>query len=138
MKVTTDEPVRGLMSKGVNTIEKNATVLDAAKYMTDLNIGSVVIVEEERLLGIVTEKDIIARVVAESKDAEKTTVGEIMNSPVITLSSLKSVSDAFAIMSDKGVEHLVVTEDERPIGMFSIKNFLDIERMRVGVEMSVD
>ena len=138
MKVIMEEPIRGLMSKGVNTIERNSTVLESAKYMTDLNIGSVVIVEGGRLLGIVTEKDIIARVVAEGRKPEGTTVGEIMNSPVITMSSLKSVSEAFSIMADKGVDHLVVTEDERPIGMFSIKNFLDLERMRVGVDMSVD
>jgi len=138
MKVVMEEPVRSLMSKGVNTIERNETVLEAARYMTDLSIGSVVIVEGERLLGIVTERDIIARVVAEGRKPESTTVGEIMNSPVITISSMKSISEAFTMMADKGVDHLVVTEDERPIGMFSIKNFLDVERMRVGVEISVD
>lgn len=104
------------MSKPVITILPSKTVLDAARIMTDKNIESLVVVWGDRAVGIITEKDIVRRVV--SKELPYTTkVLDVMSKPVTTISADEFLGDAREIMIEHGIKRLPVTEKGKIIGI---------------------
>ena len=79
--------VREIMISDVKTIEKDATIQEAAEVMSKHGIGSLIVTEDSRVIGIVTERDILIKVVSESKDATKTYVKDIMTKEVIMINT---------------------------------------------------
>lgn len=128
------EIVRTFMTKGVLTIEKDKTVLDAAKLMSELNIGSLLVTEKDVPVGIVTERDILSKVVAEELRPESLRVSKVMSFPLIRVEANKTVTEALTIMGEKGIKHLVVMDKGEIVGMFSIANVTDLEIYTLGIE----
>ena len=106
------------------TIDPDATVLDAMAKMADKNIGSLVVMEGERLVGIITERHYSRNVVLKGKTSPTTLVREIMETNVIHVRSEQSVELCMALMTDKRVRHLPVVEDTKVIGIVSIGDLL--------------
>lgn len=129
-----EETVRALMTRGVLTIKKDKTVLDAAKLMTELNIGSFLVTEKDTPIGIITERDMLSKVMAKDTNPKDLRVGEIMSSPVISIEADKTVCEALTVMGEEGIKHLVVTDKEEVVGMFSLANLVDLEKYRLGVK----
>jgi signal-transduction protein with cAMP-binding, CBS, and nucleotidyltransferase domain len=100
--------------------------------MSSINISSLVVEEDEHPVGIITERDII-RAVAANVDLNATLVRDKMTKKLIAVESTKPVQEALLIMSKENIRHLLVQEHGRYIGMFSFKNFLDLERLRIGI-----
>ncbi|MHC1604908.1 MAG: CBS domain-containing protein [Candidatus Methanofastidiosia archaeon] len=113
------------------TTGANKSLLEAAKLMMSLDIGSLLVEEDKKPRGIITERDIL-RAVASEKDLVKTKIREVMTPDLITISSEKKVKDALVLMARENIGHMLVEENGKLIGMFSFKNFLDLERMRSG------
>ena len=109
--------VAEIMSKDVAGVQKEATVAEAAEVMTSRNISCVVAFEGDEPAGILTERDLLGRVVAGRKDATRTTVEEVMSSPVISVPSTHSVFSTSRIMEAKNVRRLVVMDNERLCGI---------------------
>jgi CBS domain-containing protein len=112
-----------LQQKGsqVWSIGTGATVLQAALLMTEHKIGSLVVIDEGRVVGIFTERDILQRVVAERRDPAAATVGETMTAEVFCCAPTTPLDEAKAAMKNRRVRHLpVVGEDERLLGVISI------------------
>ncbi len=112
--------VRDIMSSPVVTATPNTSVFEIAKKMSEENIGSVVIVNEVgEVVGIVTENDLIRRVLAKGKDPFRTKASEVMTSPVIHISPDMDLKDAASLMVSKNIGHLVVIENNKLVGIIA-------------------
>lgn len=129
--------VKEFLSPNLLTVEGDRSLLEAAKLMSSVNIGSLVVIKGSEPLGIITERDII-NTIADDSVLSDTKVEAVMSTPVISIDSTLTVQDALVIMSKENIRHLLVTEKERAIGMFSFKNFLDLERLRIGILSDTD
>ncbi len=102
--------LKAFMTKDITALPATATVLDAAKFMTDMNVGSVIVTDDkDSPSGLITDRDVVSRVLAQGKDSKSTKIGEIMISPVVTISEDKDIIDATQIMSAHGIRRLPVT-----------------------------
>ncbi|MCK4293114.1 MAG: PAS domain S-box protein [Planctomycetes bacterium] len=106
-----------VMSKDVAAISSDETVVAAAKMMSEKNISCLVVVDDVRLTGILTETDILKRAVVQGKDFRGTKVAEIMSRSVESVSSKLSVLDAGKVMSDKHIKRLPVLDEEKLVGV---------------------
>ncbi|MEN3047287.1 MAG: CBS domain-containing protein [Candidatus Caldarchaeales archaeon] len=100
-------------------LDENTSVSDAVRTMRDRGVTSVLVSKGGKAVGIVTERDVLYRVVAEGKDPRKVKLGEIKSSPLVTISPDRRVSDAIAVMSQKGIRRIVVTEGDRVLGVLT-------------------
>lgn len=106
------------------TVDGSTSVADAAKLMADRHIGAVIVMVGDRVHGIFSERDVVNRVVALSRDPAATQVADVMTTPVMTgLPETKAV-DALRIMQENGFRHLPVCRDGRPLGMVSLRDFM--------------
>jgi CBS domain-containing protein len=94
-------------------------VAEAAKVMARENVGPIPIVEGGRLVGVVTDRDLVVRVIAEGRDPESTTVGEVASSDLVTLSPDDSLDQALELLAKHQVRRLPVVEDERLVGILA-------------------
>ncbi len=101
------------------------TVSKAAKLMAKKNVGAVMVVADERLVGIFTERDVVFRVIAQGLDAKATKLAEVMTAPPKTVHPDKSYGYALLMMHENGFRHVPVIEDGKPIGIVSSRNALD-------------
>jgi len=104
----------------VRAIAPDETVLAAAQRMNDDKIGSLVVMRGSTLVGIVTERDVMTRVVAARKDPASTAVAAVMTPEPITCTPSTSIGEARAIMSKRRIRHLPVCDDDKLVGMVSI------------------
>ena len=104
----------------VISIHRDASVFDAIKLMADRAVGSLVVMEADALIGIVTERDYARKVILKGRSSEGTPVGDIMTSKVITATPQQSVKECMALMTARRLRHLPVVVDDRVIGMISI------------------
>ena len=109
--------VADIMSRKVAGVEKTATLAEAAQVMTSRNISCVVALEGDEAVGIITERDLLSKVVAQHRDPTRTTMEEVMSSPVATVPPDHSVFSAARSMEAKGIRRLVVTEGKRMCGI---------------------
>ena len=107
------------------SVPPDTTVLEAITLMADKTIGSLVIMDDDELLGIVTERDYARKVIIKGRSSRTTLCSEIMTTGVFTTSSSESVNDCMALMTEKRIRHLPVVEDNRVIGMVSIGDLVE-------------
>jgi CBS domain-containing protein len=113
-----------LVNRSIVTIDHTATLKEAAQLMRDKQIGSLLVVEDSKIVGIISETDVTRRAVAESLLPDRVTVKKIMSSPVITLDIQSTPEMANDLMRDKGIRHLAVTEGGKIIGITSVRDLL--------------
>jgi CBS domain-containing protein len=106
----------------IRTIDAGSTVLDAAKLMTELHIGSLVVTRkpENNVVGIFTERDIMRRVVAEARDSSKILVREVMTAPIVCCAPSTTLDEVRALMREKKIRHVPVIENAALKGMISL------------------
>jgi CBS domain-containing protein len=110
--------VRELMSSNPRTIESDQPVVEAAKVMKEEDVGLVPVVEGDRLIGTVTDRDISIRVVAEGKDPSSVKVQEIASTDLVTVDPQQDLDEALRLMAQHQVRRLpVVEEDGRLVGV---------------------
>ena len=102
------------------SIHPDATVFDAIAKMAEKDIGSLVVMEGEELVGIITERHYARNVVLKGKTSPTTPVRDIMERHVVIAQSGQSVDECMAVMSEERVRHLPVFEGKKPIGIVSI------------------
>ena len=110
----------------VYSVTPDTTVYDALKLMAEKEIGALVVVEEEKMVGIVSERDYARKIILKGKSSKETAVGEIMTAEVIHTSPDKKVRKCLSLMTKHHFRHLPVLEDERLVGILSIE---DIKRV---------
>ena len=115
--------VRNLMKAPVVTIEPGRSVREAARLMQDMVIGSVVVHEGGRAMGIMTERDVL-RAVAEGRDVEQTSVDDLMTKNLVTGGPNWDVVVAASVMTAHRIRHLVVQEQDQVLGVLSLRDVL--------------
>ena len=105
---------------GFSAISPDTSVLEAARVMTERGIGSLLVMRDGQLIGLVSERDITYKLVAAGSPPDDTPVEDIMSSHILSVTPDKTVDECMALMTDKRVRHLPVTEDGRIIGIISI------------------
>jgi CBS domain-containing protein len=109
-----------VMSKEVITIDENASVKKAVDIMNRADISCVIATRKGKAVGIITERDILKRIVAEGKNAEKTKVKQVMSTPLITISPDTDVEEAAHLMFEKKIKKLAVIDQNRLEGLISL------------------
>ena len=111
--------VQNAMTKNVITVKPETSVSQAAKTMNENRISGVVVVEDERVVGILTERDIISKIVSQGKDASSLRVGEIMSKPVKTIAPETDLEEAATIMVRSKIKRLPVIENQKLAGILT-------------------
>lgn len=119
-------PVMEVMSRNPVSVEPQATIDKVSELMKDRDIGSLVVVKKGKPMGIVTEKDIVAKVVAKDAKPSEVKVKEIMSSPVKTIHPHDLIEDAAKLMAENNIRRLVVTEKKKLVGIITENDILKI------------
>lgn len=106
--------------RDIVSVAAETTVLEAITIMADKTIGSLLIMEKDELLGIVTERDYARKVIIKGRSSRTTLVSEIMTTGVFTTSISETVNSCMALMTEKRIRHLPILEDNKIVGMVSI------------------
>jgi CBS domain-containing protein len=109
--------VKDVMTSNPTTVQSDATVVEAARIMRDQDTGIVPVVENDRLVGTVTDRDITVRVVAEGRDPESTTLREIASTDVVSVEPEQDLSEALRLMAEHQVRRLPVVANDRLVGI---------------------
>ena len=116
--------VARIMTKELKTVGPATSVRSAAKQMREAKLGSLFVKKGKAIVGIVTDTDLVQKALATSKDLSALNVEDIMTSPVCTIESSRTVSDAHDMMGDLGVRHLGVTTGGEIVGVISVRDLL--------------
>ncbi|MBE0527506.1 MAG: CBS domain-containing protein [Candidatus Thorarchaeota archaeon] len=116
--------VKDIMAVNVVTMPPDATILDVSKSMSDMDIGSIIIVDKERPVGIITESDIVRRVIAEEKDPKTTSASEIMTSPIIHVEPGMGLTDAMRVMAKSNIRRVAVLKNDSLAGIITSRDIL--------------
>jgi len=120
--------VKNILEKKGNevySISQNETVFEALKLMSEKGIGAVLVMENEKVLGIMSERDYARKVILQGKTSRELTVGEIMSKNVLSADINNSIYECMAIMNSKRVRHLPVVENEKLSGIVSIGDIVN-------------
>lgn len=112
--------VGDIMTRNPRTVDAGDTVVEAARQMRDGDFGSVLILRDGRADGIVTDRDIAVRAVAEGRDPESTPVSEISSTGVATVEPSQSIDQAVQTMREQDIRRLPVVENGQPVGILSL------------------
>ena len=116
--------VSKIMSKQPKTVGPSVSIVSAAKKMKAARVGSLLVKKGKKLVGIVTDTDIVRRAVSTSKPLGKMTVEKIMTTPICTIEGAQSVNEAQDMMGDLGVRHLAVTKSGEIVGVVSVRDVM--------------
>jgi CBS domain-containing protein len=105
-------------------VDRDVDVRKAAQIMRDRNIGSLFVTRDKEVIGILTDTDLVRRVVAAGADAAKTPVEQIMSAPILTIEENKTLLDANDMMASHHLRHLGVTRDGKLVGMISVRDLV--------------
>ena len=113
---------RLLEEKGRNVITTtpDASAFDAAKLMTGHRVGALIVMVGERVVGMISERDLMERVVVAGRDPAKTHVGEIMSTPVVCAKSNSTLDDVRAVIREKRIRHVPIVDEGKLVGIVSI------------------
>jgi CBS domain-containing protein len=113
-------PIREVMTPMPVTLPKTASILEAAQVMRDEGIGDVLVVDGERLTGVITDRDIVIRCLADTADPSRWTVGDAATAEVLTLTPDSTIDEAVALMRQQAVRRVPVVEGNRPVGIVTL------------------
>ncbi len=119
--------LRDVMTRKIQAVNQNTTLRQCAEMMTKTDIGSVLVIEKDQLLGLITEKDIVRKVVSKGKNPLDMKAKDIMVKKIIKGGPDNDIHDAMALMSKNNIRHLPVIEKGRVIGMVTMKDIIRVE-----------
>jgi len=118
-----------LRGKGADVlkIEASATVFDAIKKIVDKNVGSILVTEGDEVVGIMTERDYLRKIIVLGRTSHETLVSEIMTSPLVYVTPETTIEESMAIMTDRRIRHLPVVESDEVVGIVSIGDIVKFQ-----------
>lgn len=125
--------VREVMTTNVKTVRPFSTVKDVVQKMNKFGIGSVVVVEEDRPVGIITERDIMRSIAEQFFDPSVVKVKDIMSTQLVTISGDVSVEEAARLMASRKIKKLPVVEDEKLVGIVTSMDVMRANPKIVGL-----
>jgi CBS domain-containing protein len=121
------QSIREVMTTSLVTLPATTPVTEAAKAMKERNIGDVIVMDDGHTCGIVTDRDLVVRALAEGLDPRGTKLKEVCSQDLVTISPSDSIDKAITLMRERALRRLPVVEDDRPVGIVSIGD-LALER----------
>lgn len=112
--------VNEVMTHDPRTLEPGATVLDAARAMREGDVGAVLVAETGRVRGIVTDRDLVVRAIADGRDPASTPIGDLCTENPVTVTPDQSEQEVIALMRDRNIRRVPVVQDGRPVGIVSL------------------
>ena len=106
------------------SVRPDDTVYDSVKLMADKGIGGVVVMDGDRLVGIITERDYTRKIIIEDRSSKTSKVAEIMTGQVVWVTEAQTVDECMALMIEKKLRHLPVLKDDTVIGVVSIRDLV--------------
>jgi CBS domain-containing protein len=116
--------VKDFMTKTIYTVDCNATVAEASKIMLEKNVGYLIVLDSGQPVGMISDRDIVFKVVALGKDPTNVKVGEVMSKPLITVDPDATISDAVEIMVKNGFRRIPVVKDGIIYGVFTTRDLV--------------
>lgn len=113
-----------MMSRRILSIAPSAPVIEAAQAMQDAMVGALLVAESAGFIGIVSEADLVRKVLAVGGDVHQVPVSDVMRTPIVTIESDRSAHEASDLMAERGIRHLAITEDGKIVGMLSVRDLL--------------
>jgi len=120
-----DLPVRTSMRRNPPTVSPSEPISSLSYIMIRENIGAVIVIEKGKPIGIITEKDILERVLTQDKDIYKTHAKDVMSTPLISIEANQPIRDALKLMNDKKIRRLAVMEEGSLIGLITERRLLE-------------
>ena len=106
------------------TVDRETDAQTAARIMRDRSIGSLFVTNGKEIIGILTDTDMVRRVIAAGADTRKTTVEQVMSAPILTIEENKTLLDANDLMAKTHIRHLGVTQDGKLVGLISVRDLV--------------
>lgn len=129
--------IKDIMTKEIACVDANSTAADAAKKMKDQNVGTILVIDQNQLKGLVTDRAITTRAVAEGKDPKSLPVTDIMTKDVVGCSEEDDVFDALKTMGQNKIRRMpVVNDQDHLVGVVSMSDIA--EQMRSGINSMFD
>ncbi len=119
-------PIRAFVTKRLIGVDADSSVQEAAQRMMEFNISSLTVVEDEKLVGILTDTDLKSRVVAEGRSCD-TPVRDVMTTELVSLDIGAPVHEALVLMAQKNIKHVVVKENDEFVGMITFRDLIEME-----------
>ena len=113
-----------LTHRTIHYIEPQQTVLEAAGYMVECNVGAVPVLDGTKLVGVFSERDIMSKVVTKGRDPLTTRIAEVMSKTLRTLAPASSCEDAMVMMQTHGIRHLPVCDGNTLVGFLSLRDLM--------------
>ena len=123
-------PLSVLMQTSIETIESNTPVRRAAQQMAAKRIGALLVQQDGEMKGIVTERDLIHKVLSQGEDSSILPVKAVMNQPLIDIDINRTIHDASDLMAEKWIRHLPVTENHKIVGILSVRDLIRMIAVR--------
>ncbi len=123
-------PLSVLMQNSIETIDSDAPVQQAAQQMATKKVGALLVRQDEALKGIVTERDLVQKVLSEEEDTYALTTKAVMNHPLIGIDINRMIHDASDLMAEKWIRHLPVTENQKIVGILSVRDLIRMIAIR--------
>jgi CBS domain-containing protein len=124
-----------LKGNDVWSITPSATVFEALRLMADKDVGALLVMEADHLVGMISERDYARKVILQGKSSRETLVGEIMTSKVISIHPDQTVQECMGLMNDHRIRHVPVVENEHVLGVVSIgdvlKDIIYVQKRRI-------
>ncbi|WP_297073936.1 CBS domain-containing protein [Thermococcus sp.] len=130
-------PIRVYMTRKLIGVSPEDTVKRACEIMMEFDIGSLVVVEENEVVGFFTKTDVIRRVVIPGKP-NTTPVREIMTRELVTVDANTPLREVLNIMAKKGIKHMLVSENRRIVGIFSLSDLLTASRRKLETAIAAE
>ena len=108
----------------IHHVTPDTTVYDAIKLMGELGIGALLVMENEKLVGIFSERDYTRKVILKNRSSRETRISEIMTEKVLYITPEQTIDDCMAVMSRHHIRHMPVLENNRPIGVLSVMDVM--------------
>ena len=119
----------------VHTIDADASVYEAVERMVGLDVGSLLVTEDDEIAGIVTERDYLRRVTLEGRTDRETPVRDIMSSPLVVATLETTVEECMALMTDRRIRHVPVVDEGEIVGLVSIGDLVKFTSKRQAFEI---
>jgi len=116
-------------------IDGGASVIDAVRRMVGANVGSLLVTEDDEIVGIVTERDYLRRVALEDRDENEAAVREIMSGPLVVVGLETTIEECMALMTERRIRHLPVVDEEKVVGLVSIGDLVKFQSKQQSFEI---
>ena len=124
-------------NRSVFTVQRGQTVIEAVQFMVEKGVGAVAVLNDDRLVGIFSERDLMKRVVAKGLDPQQVKIEQVMTSNLVTAHPSESYEACLAKMQSHSIRHLVIASGERLVGVISLRDLMmiDIKEKSAAIEM---